>query len=185
MPWPYAGVRRDYRPDRRVLFDRRRELSWRPRQTWPTLHRVHVPQRRVHGGRAPVGRLFRTISARRLSNLEGVNVTRSDPIVEVEADIADVVDSMLTTNLRIDYLTETNDSSAIEYFDGLRTTSPLYVFEDDFGPQTFDESFAELNQPTRKAFSETIDRLGLEIENPEQTTGSEDELEQTYERAFQ
>jgi hypothetical protein len=133
----------------------------------------------------PSDSYVRAISARRLSNLDGFDITRSQPIVEVEEEIADLFDGLLTTNIRIDYLTETAESTGIEYFDGFRTTSPLYVFEDSFGPQTFDESLAELNQLTRKAFSETIDHLELDIENPEATTGSEDEPERAYEPAFQ
>jgi len=133
----------------------------------------------------PTGSFFRALSARRLSNLENFDITRSEPIVQVEDELGDLFDGLQTANIRIDYLTETDESTAVEYFDGYRTSKPLYVFEDGIGPQTFDESLSELNQIARKACSETSDRLDIDVDTPEETAGSEEEPEESYGRAFQ
>jgi hypothetical protein len=58
------------------------------------------------------------------------------------------------------------------------------VFEDEFGPKAFDESLAELDQISRKAFNQTIDRLDIDIDRPEETAGSEEQPQESYGRAF-
>jgi hypothetical protein len=132
----------------------------------------------------PTDSYFRALSVRQLSNVEEFDITRSEPIVDVEDDLTDLFDGLQTANIRIDYLTETDDATGLEYFDGYRTTKPLYVFDEGFGPNVFDESLAELDQLSRKAFNDTLDRLGIEIEHPEATAGSEDQPEESYGRAF-
>ncbi|WP_276257735.1 hypothetical protein [Haloglomus litoreum] len=133
----------------------------------------------------PTDSYFHAIAARRLTNVDGFDITRSRPIVQVEDDLTALFDELETANIRIDHLTEMHDAEGIEYFDGYRTAKPLYVFEDGFGPRRFDESLAELNQIGRKAFERTLDRLELDLDEIEETTGSEDEPEETYGRAFQ
>lgn len=133
----------------------------------------------------PTDSYFLAISARRLSNVDGFDITRSRPIVQVEENLTELFDELETANIRIDHLTEMHDADSIEYFDGYRTAKPLYVFEEDFGPKAFDESLAELNQIGRKAFERTLDRLEIDLDELEETTGSEDEPEKTYGRAFQ
>lgn len=127
---------------------------------------------------------FRAMSVRQLSNIEDFDVTRSEPIVDVETELTDLFDDLQTANIRIDYLTETDESTSLEYYDGYRTTKPLYVFEDEFGPKAFDESLAELDQISRKAFNQTIDRLDIDIDRPEETAGSEEQPQESYGRAF-
>jgi hypothetical protein len=127
---------------------------------------------------------FRAMSVRQLSNVEDFDITRSEPIVQVENELTDLFDGLQTANIRIDYLTESDESTGLEYFDGYRTTKPLYVFEDGFGPREFDESLAELDQISRKAFNDTIDRLDVEIAQPEETAGSEKQPQESYGRAF-
>lgn len=128
---------------------------------------------------------FQAVSARRLSNVEGANITQSEPIVQVEDQLTDVFDDLETANIRIDTLTETSGSDPIEYFDGFRTAKPLYVYEDGFGPQTFDESLAQLNQIGRKVFKTTVERLNIDLDAVEEATGSEDDPRKSYSRAFQ
>lgn len=127
---------------------------------------------------------FRAMSVRQLSNLENFDITRSEPIVDVETELTDLFDDLQTANIRIDYLTETDDTTGLEYYDGYRTTKPLYVFEDELGPKAFDESLAELDQISRKAFNQTIDRLDIDIDRPEETAGSEEQPQESYGRAF-
>jgi len=127
---------------------------------------------------------FRAMSVRQLSNLEDFDITRSEPIVDVENELTDLFDNLQTANIRIEYLTDTDESTSLEYFDGYRTSKPLYVFEDEFGPKAFDESLAELDQISRKAFNQTIDRLNVDIDRPEETAGSEEQPQETYGRAF-
>jgi hypothetical protein len=124
------------------------------------------------------------MSVRQLSNLEDFDITRSEPIVEVEDELTDLFDNLQTANIRIEYLTETDESTGLEYFDGYRTSKPLYVFEDAFGPREFDESLAELDQIGRKAFNQTLDQLDVDIDRPEETAGSEEQPQDTYGRAF-
>lgn len=133
----------------------------------------------------PTDSYFRAIAARRLSNIDGFDITRSRPIVQVEDELTALFDDFETANIRIDRLTEMDDAESIEYFDGYRTVKPLYVFEDGFGPKEFDESLAQLNQIGRKAFEQTLDRIDIDLDQIEATTGREDEPEEGYGRAFQ
>lgn len=128
---------------------------------------------------------FQAISARRLSNVDGFDLTSSEPIDRVEDDLNDVFDDLETANIRIDTLTHTAGAGTAEYFDGYRTVKPLYVYENRFGPEIFDESLAQLNQISRKAFKTTLDRIEIDLDTVEDTTGSEDDPEEAYSRAFQ
>ncbi len=133
----------------------------------------------------PTDSYFRAMSARRLSNIDGFDITRSRPIVQIEDELTALFDDLETANIHIDNLTEMHEDEEIEYFDAYRTLKPLYVFEEDFGPREFDESLSQLNQIGRKAFEQTLDRIDIDLEEIEETTGSEDEPEEAYGRAFQ
>jgi hypothetical protein len=111
---------------------------------------------------------------RRLSNIEGFSLVDSTPLVEVETELSEVYRSVGGENVTLQELTEMVESEGLEYFDGYRSSVPLFVYSDGFGPQQFDESLSKLDRYCREAFNKSLDVLGLDIDQMQDATGSED-----------
>lgn len=133
----------------------------------------------------PADSYFNAYSVRRLSNINGVDLSDGEPIVNVQSDINELMDEFAASNITFEVLTEVTDSDALEYFDGYRAHKPLFVFNDNFGPRTFDESLSELDQTCRRAFNRTVDIVGMDIDEIDEATGDKEEPNEEPRRGFQ
>jgi hypothetical protein len=128
---------------------------------------------------------FTAQSERRLTNIEGFDVTNSRPVVEVESEIATHLKETRTGGSAVKTLSQMPDSDGLEYFDGYRVSKPLFVYEDDFGPREFDQRLSEIDEICASIFNETVDSVGIDTEQIDSAVESGRNTADTDSVAFQ
>jgi hypothetical protein len=108
---------------------------------------------------------LQAITARQLSNIEEFPITESTPIVELDdATLSDINSEIPMTNVQSEKLIHTPDDDPVEYFDGIRTSKPLFVFDEAFGLKDFDETLSKIEQINRRMFNALLTELDIEID---------------------
>jgi hypothetical protein len=133
----------------------------------------------------PTEGAFQAYSVRKLTNIEWFDISQSEAVVDLETELSELSDELAPSNIKLTALTETEASTGEEYFAGFRAERPLFVYDDGFGPQQFDETLSELDQTCRIAVNEIVDTLDLDIEEIDDTAGEDEEAEEPESIAFQ
>jgi hypothetical protein len=133
----------------------------------------------------PTAGAFQAHSVRKLTNLDWFDISQSKAVVDLEAELSELSDELAPSNIKLTALTETEESTGQEYFDGFRAERPLFVYDDGFGPQRFDETLSELDQTCRIAVNEIVDTLDLDIDEIDDTAGEDEDAEEPESIAFQ
>lgn len=125
---------------------------------------------------------FTTVSNRRVSNVEGLTADQSVPYVDAEDVLTESVARVADSEVRIEPIRETVSGDAVEYLDGVRARSMLFVFEDDFSMSTFHKHIKTVNDASRTIFMEIIDEFDLDLDPSDEAAAEDDEPSRT---AFQ
>lgn len=128
---------------------------------------------------------FTAVSVRRLTNIEGFDLTQSRPIVNAESEVADVLDQTDTSNVRVSELTDVAESEGLEYLDGCRSAIPLFVYDDTFGAKEFDEAISTLNNVSSNIFNQFLNVVDVNIDEIDETAAAEEQEEEVSSPAFQ
>lgn len=108
---------------------------------------------------------FQAITVRQLSNIEDFPITESTPIVELDdTTIPDINSEFAMTNIQSERLIRRPENGQVDYFDGIRTSKPLFVFNDSFGLKDFDETLSEIEQINQRMFNKFLNELDIEID---------------------
>lgn len=117
---------------------------------------------------------FTAVSARRVSNVEGLTADQGVAYVEAEEFVRELAIDVDKPEIRVEPIIETVQSDAIEYLDGIRAKSLLFVYEDRFTMSNFDKIIRATDRESRKAFQEVVDKFELELDPDDEAVNQTD-----------
>lgn len=128
---------------------------------------------------------FTLISVHKLSNTD-FDLSDGGALVDTDLDIPGWKRDLPISNIQVDVLSQMVESEGLEFFDGIRATTPLFVYDESFGPQEFDRTATSLAEAAGELFNRSINHIGVDAE--ELTQDTEDGGQESGvgdERAFQ
>lgn len=133
----------------------------------------------------PTDAHFTAQTTRSLSNVDGFDLTKSKPVVNIESSIRQEYRELDLSIETADTVTEMNESESLEYFDGFIMRAPLYVYDDNFGASELDQSLSRINRLCASLFRNTLNEVGIDIEEADEAAGSGGKTERNSNVAFQ
>lgn len=118
---------------------------------------------------------FTAVSTRRVSNIEGLDVDDSVPYVEAKEMLKESAVKHTDPEVRMEPLIEQVQNDAVEYLDGIKARSFLFVYEDQFTMSQFDEKVQVTDEACRSVFFEIVDAYDLELDLADEAAVEDDE----------
>jgi hypothetical protein len=132
----------------------------------------------------PDSEFFTAVSARRVSNVEGLSADHSVAYVDNEEKLGQMANEYSPPDIRLDPVLERVEGDPIEYLDGIKARGLLFVYEDDFSIRRFDNQLRTIEDTAKSIFMEMVDEFDLDLD-PEDDAAADDDHETEITRSFQ